>query len=203
MLMMLTHVGRSAVLCAGSLLLLLLLSCRKEEPLPKLFVVPDAHLVSDAGKPFQLSLLRGHVAVYDFIFTNCAGTCPMMTGSMKRLATSMSKERDLRFVSISVDPERDTPEVLRAWADRTGRDSRWVFLTGERDAIISLSRDGFKLAAGDSPGDSASGQFEPILHSTKFVLVDRDSSVRGYYDALSEESVKTLERDMRRLLREE
>lgn len=192
------HARRRPVSVPRLLLLLLALACRPETPLPKLFEVPDAQLVSDTGTSFRLSELRGHVVVYDFIFTNCAGTCPMMTGVMKRLATGMADESDLRFVSISVDPERDTPEVLRAYAKRTGGDKRWMFLTGEREVIVPLSRDSFKLAAGDVVANEA----EPILHSTRLVLVDRNATIRGYYDALSEESLKTLERDMRRLLRE-
>jgi protein SCO1 len=181
------------------LLLLLALvtagACRRSEPLPMLYEVPDVSLISESSEPLSLSSLRGNVVIYDFIFTSCTSICPMMTERMKRLADELPARNDLRFISVTVDPENDTPEVLTRYANAVRKDTRWQFLTGERDEIFALSVTGFKLAAG--PGGSAD---EPIIHSPRFVLVDRSGVVRGYYDSLDDDSMKSLRRDARRLL---
>jgi cytochrome oxidase Cu insertion factor (SCO1/SenC/PrrC family) len=167
------------------------------EPLPILYPVPDVALFADDGNPMATGDLRGNVVVYSFIFTRCGATCPMMTRAMKKLTTRFDDEAPIRFVSVSVDPAHDTPEVLRAYAAKHREDDRWVFLTGEREDVIGLSIDGFKLAAGE-PGEG----LEPILHSTKFILVDREGQIRAYYDGGDPDEIKTLERDAKRLLRE-
>ena len=114
------------------------------------FPIPDAQLVSEANKPVRMSEMKGNVVVYDFIFTHCAGTCPMMTATMQKLTKKIPKQSPVRFVSISVDPIRDTPEVLRGYAMYARNDPRWMFLTGDRKTIVDLSVKGFKLAAGDA-----------------------------------------------------
>jgi cytochrome oxidase Cu insertion factor (SCO1/SenC/PrrC family) len=165
---------------------LLLAACTHESRLPKLFPVPDASLVAENGKPVRLAEMKGYVTVYDFIFTNCAGTCPMMTSAMRRITSKVDKSAKVRFVSISVDPARDTPAVLRGYAARVRNDDRWLFLTGERAAIINLSVNGFKLAAGDagaSPGES-------ILHSARFAVADRNGVIRDYYGAENDDAVE-------------
>jgi protein SCO1 len=84
----------------------------------------------------------------------------------------------VRFVSISVDPARDTPEVLSAYAKRVRNDARWTFLTGNRDDIVNLGVKGFKLATGDpTPGGEA------LLHSSRFAVADKQGVIRAYYDA--------------------
>lgn len=158
--------------------LLLLFACQPKLDLPKLFPVPDAKLVDETGKAVSLGSMKGSVTVYDFIFTNCTGTCPIMTNNMRELTPKIAKDAPVRFVSISVDPARDTPAVLAEYAKRNRNDPRWTFLTGERDEIVKLSVQGFKLSAGDPmPGG------EPLLHSSKFAVADKDGIIRGYYDA--------------------
>ncbi len=160
------------------MLLLAALACSPAPELPKLFAVPDANLVDEGGRPVSLGTLKGSVVVYDFIFTSCTGVCPIMTNNMRALTAKVAKDAPVRFVSISVDPARDTPQVLAAYAKRVRNDDRWTFLTGDRDAIVRLSVDGFKLAAGDPvPGGEA------LLHSSRFVVVDKEGMIRGYYDA--------------------
>src|ERR1041385_6084929 len=87
---------------------LLAASCGHQSDLPRLFKVPNAALIDENARPVQLAANHGDVTVYDFIFTNCSGTCPMMTATMRRLTTKVDKGAKVRFVSISVDPERDT-----------------------------------------------------------------------------------------------
>jgi protein SCO1 len=158
--------------------LLLAAACQPQPELPKLFPVPSTTLVDETGKQVSLDAMKGSVTVYDFIFTSCTGTCPIMTNNMRALTQEVDDDAPVRFVSISVDPARDTPAVLAAYAKRVRNDDRWTFLTGQRDQIIDLSVKGFKLAAGDPmPGG------EPLLHSSKFAIADKQGVIRGYYDA--------------------
>jgi protein SCO1 len=160
------------------LLALVSFTCRPAETLPLLFPLPDAQLVDEQGRNVQLDWMKGSVVVYDFIFTSCTGTCPIMTNNMRELTVKVPKDAPVRFVSISVDPARDTPAVLAQYAKRVRNDPRWTFLTGTRDEIVNLSVKGFKLTAGDpAPGGEA------LLHSSKFAVADRNGVIRGYYDA--------------------
>ena len=162
----------------ASLALLFLLACQPRPDLPQLYPVPNAQLIDETGKPVRLDAMKGSVAVYDFIFTTCSGTCPIMTNNMRALTQKVERDAPVRFVSITVDPTRDTPAVLAEYAKRVRNDPRWTFLTGDREAIIDLSVKGFKLAAGDpAPGGEA------LLHSSKFAVADKQGVIRGYYDA--------------------
>lgn len=179
------------------LLLALPLACTEAPaPPPALYPLPSMTLVSDAGAPVALDSLRGNVAIYDFIFTRCGATCPMMTRAMQKLTSEFDPGDAIRFVSVTVDPAHDTPEVLRAYAATHRTDPRWIFLTGDREDVIGLSVDGFKLAAG-VPREG----LEPILHSTKFALVDAEGNVRGYYESVDAEAMRQLVVDARALLR--
>lgn len=160
------------------LLLLILAACVQRPDLPKLFPLPNTELVNETGQAVRLDAMKGNVTVYNFIFTSCTGTCPIMTNNMRALTPLVEKDAPVRFVSISVDPVRDTPQVLSKYAADVRNDPRWTFLTGDRDAIVNLSVKGFKLTAGDPmPGG------EPLLHSSKFAVADKEGVVRGYYDA--------------------
>ena len=155
--------------------------------------LPDFSLTDQRGTSFALADLHDKVWVADFIFTSCGTICPPMTIEMARLQDEFAAE-DVHFVSFSVDPEQDTPEVLFRYADYYGADgNRWSFLTGQKDAIYQLAHDGFNLAAGHRGSE--------ILHSTRFVLVDRNQQVRGYYDSRSKAHLQQLRQDMQTLLK--
>jgi protein SCO1/2 len=188
----------SADILVCAVLLLVLAACSHQADLPRLFPVPDTKLVAETGKPLNLRDLKGNVVVYDFIFTNCAGTCPLMTQQMRELTQKIDKDAPVRFVSISVDPTRDTPPVLRDYATRFRNDPRWTFLTGQRDQIIHLSVDGFKLAAGGTPQTIA----EPLLHSSKFAVADKDGYIREYYGATDGDAPEHVAATVHDLLRE-
>jgi protein SCO1/2 len=177
---------------------LLTLACHHESDLPKLFPIPEAQLVTDASRPVRMSAMKGKVVVYDFIFTHCAGTCPMMTATMRRLTKKIPKSEPVQFVSISVDPIRDTPKVLHDYATYARNDPRWVFLTGDRKTIVDLSVNGFKLAAGDSTGSLD----ESVLHSVKFAVADKKGIIRDYYSATNDDAVEHVAGVVRELLRE-
>jgi protein SCO1 len=187
---------RLRILLPALLLAVLAASCRRSEPLPQLYQLPgDTRLVAMSGKPMTLGELRGNVVIYNFIFTRCRGLCPLLTARMKQVASKIDAAEKIRFASISVDPVNDTPEVLAQYAKQQGADSRWTFLTGERQTIIDLAVKGFKLATGE-PTASAD---EPILHSTKFVLADAAGNIRGYYDSNESQELDRLVHDAERL----
>ena len=154
--------------------------------LPIYDTVPNFKLMERSGRQVSLSDLKGEVWVADFIFTHCADTCPVMSLRMKGLQET-AQAQGIRLVSFSVDPTRDTPEVLSTYAEQYGADkNRWLFLTGKEDFIHSLAKEGFRL------GVDKAGKETPILHSEKFVLVDRKGRIRGYFESGSEDGKKEL-----------
>jgi protein SCO1/2 len=167
-------------------------------PLPSYGTVPKFELVNQDSQPFGSEQLAGKIWIADFIFTSCPGPCPIISTRMSELQKPLAKS-DVHLVSVSVDPEKDTPEVLRVYAGKLRiQPLRWDFLTGSRAAIYSLSKDGFKLGVSD--GSEEEGV--PV-HSTRFVLVDRRGTIRGYYDALAPDGVTKLLADTNHLLREQ
>jgi protein SCO1 len=127
-----------------------LLFSRAAPRLPVYAVVPDFQLMNHGDQPVQCADLWGNIWVVDFIFTHCPDECPLMTTEMARLQSDMAGMEDFRSVSITVDPERDTPTVLSQYAARFHADpERWLFLTGEKRAIHRLARDGFRLGIVD------------------------------------------------------
>lgn len=179
-------------------LAVLITACRHESELPKLFPVPSVSLVNENSQRVNLDANKGFVTVYDFIYTNCAGTCPMMTSSMRRLTPKIPKNAGVRFVSITVDPARDTPQILHDYATRFRNDDRWTFLTADRNTIVNLSVKGFKLAAGD-PGPNG----DPLLHSSKFVVADKQGMIREYYGGTDGDAPDHVAATVRDLLRED
>lgn len=180
-------------ICAVALALLLA-ACSESESskAPVYGRVPEFSLTDSNGKTVTMADLRGKVWIADFIFTSCAGTCPLMTGRMRKLQDTLPAE--IRLISITVDPTRDTPAVLSSYAKSAGADvNRWSFLTGERQALYDLSIKGFKLPVDDAAGSET----EPITHSSRFALVDKQGQIRGYYSGTEEDDFKRLVTDAR------
>ncbi len=155
--------------------------------------VPHFALTDQRGTTMTSADLQGKIWVADFIFTRCVAACPLMMDKMAKLQEEFAEE-NVYFVSVSVDPEYDTPEVLFRYADRFGVDhNKWHLLTGEQDTIYQLSHKGFNLAVGEQKSE--------ILHSSRFVLVDHQGQIRGYYDSNESEALKKLRQDIKTLLR--
>lgn len=165
--------------------------------LPELGTAPPFELTASDGETARRDHLTGTPYVVDFIFTRCVTSCPVMTARMATVGEGLSEGRDFRRVSISVDPAHDTPTVLREFKSARGLPDSWWFLTGEPDPTLALVRDGFHLAVEPATGNP----IDPIAHSTRFVLVDGEHRVRGYYDGMDQEEVARLDRDLRRLAR--
>ena len=176
-----------------SVLVLALTGCAFRVNLPSYGVVPDFKLVDQNGDGFAAeSTLNGHVWVANFMFTNCPGPCPRMSSQMHEVQTALAGE-DVRLVSLTVDPDRDSPPALAKYAAfYSATPGVWYFLTGSRETLNHLGQDIFKL----NPVD---GSFD---HSTRFVLVDRKSQIRGYYLTSEPDAIKRVIADAEALLRE-
>jgi cytochrome oxidase Cu insertion factor (SCO1/SenC/PrrC family) len=154
--------------------------------------VPEFRLIDQNGKPFTRKDLAGKVWIADFVFTQCAGPCPLMTLSMADFQKELAGV-PVQFVSISVDPAHDTPEVLKKYAAVMKADEKnWTFATGESEQIFGLAA-GMKIAA--SPADAQNS----IIHAEKFILVDEKGWIRGYYFFKDGEKRKELIEEARRL----
>ncbi|MGK4005646.1 SCO family protein [Sorangium sp. So ce1036] len=155
--------------------------------------LPAFELTDHRGQRFGLEQLRGRVWIADFIFTTCPTVCPKLTQRMKEIE---QRGRDLgdalHLVTITVDPETDTPEVLASYAASQGLPlDRWTLLTGPLDQIESTVIKGFKIAMGKE--ESSPGLFS-IFHGERLVLVDREGVIRGYYEA-NDEGISAILRD--------
>jgi protein SCO1/2 len=169
----------------------------RREPPPVLGEVPDFALTNRDGRAVHRADLAGAPWVADFVFTRCAASCPMMSLRLARLNRELPADLPVRLVSFTVDPDYDSAAVLERYAESFKAPARWLFLTGGRDVMHRLSKEGFKLAVDPGGGDKN----EPILHSTRFVLVDGRGRIRGYYEAFDEESMRKLRGDLEALAR--
>jgi len=170
-----------------------LISCAHRSGLEVFFDVPAFHLISQDGKPFDSQVLAGKIWVADFIYTTCPGPCPRMTSQMRHVEDAMKNTPDVKFVSFTIDPARDTPGVLTEYANEHGASpADWYFLTGSIAELQRLDRDVFKLGNIDGT----------LEHSTRFVLVDRRARIRGFYDTSDAQSIPKLIGDIQSLARE-
>ena len=168
----------------------------RAKALPSLGALPDFSLTERSGRTVRRSDLLGRVSVVDFIFTSCSAQCPAVTAQMVKLQQyALPRWPDVRLVSLTVDPERDTPEVLSDYARGFAADpKRWWFLTGDRTALDGLIRNGFKVAgASPIPVDTSP---DAVLHSVSMVLVDPQGRIRGYYQSTDAEEMTKLRQDL-------
>ncbi len=163
--------------------------------IPVLGQLPAFEFIDQDGQPFGSPDLEGKVAVIDFIFTRCQGPCPVMATKFVDLYNLFHGSDRVQLVSVTVDPEYDSVSVLKAYAESQGvTDNRWVFLHTSMDSLVTFSEQGLKIAA-----DKAS---LPGGHSTRFVLIDTEGRIRGYYDGLDDTSIAKLKSNVKRLLDE-
>jgi cytochrome oxidase Cu insertion factor (SCO1/SenC/PrrC family) len=190
-IMLIIGVLTSFILGLGALLVIATADSSRTG-LPILGQVPGFEFVKQNGAPFGLRDMAGKISVVDFMFTSCREACPVMSSNMARLYEQFEGTPKVQFVSISVDPARDSLTVLQSYAASFGvTDDRWVFLWQPIDDVAQLSEKGFML----------SSQNLPEGHSSKFALVDDRGAIRGYYDGLSESDLIRLGNDIIRLLK--
>ncbi len=172
-----------------------------QQPDTLYYPIPKFSFVNQDSVYITRENYEGHITLVDFFFTECPTICPIMSAQMARLQDKFMKENPelpIRFLSFSVKPESDTPEKLKAYADKIGADlSRWNFLTGRATDIYDLAQDGFLLTA--FPSDTAQGG---IFHTDKVTLLDKTMRMRGYYDGTSTSSMDQLFNDAINLSKE-
>jgi protein SCO1/2 len=166
------------------------------DPLAQTFwTLPDFTLTERSGKPVTLGDLKGKVWIGDFFYTTCPGPCPMLSSRLAALQKQFGADDRVRLVSISSDPEKDTPKVLGQYAAKFQAGERWLFLTGSKAAIQELAQKGFKLPIAEDRGAA-----DPIIHSTRLILVDQTGAIRGLYEGVGADGTERIVRDVRRLL---
>jgi len=172
-------------------------------PLPVISTVPAFELTTQAGEPITRADLAGDPWVANFVLTRCTLICPTLTRSMGDLQAALDRDgrfESVRLVSFSVDPAHDTPAVLADYARQHAADpDRWVFVTGEVEAVRGLIRDGFMFAVEDVDPSAPTYAAMPVTHTEKFALVDGQGRVRGHYNGRDETEMKALLRDLKRL----
>lgn len=155
--------------------------------------VPVFRLVSDRGEAFGTAQLAGRPWLASFVFTSCPGPCPRLVDKLKTWRRTIPAEH-LAMVSISVDPETDTPDVLAAYKRHRGLgDLEWTFLTGPPETVLALVREGFLTAAEPSSSPDSEGA---MIHGVRVALVDAESRIRGFYSTEGEEDLARLQRDL-------
>ena len=167
-------------------------SLSQRSGLPVIKDAPSFEGVDQNGKRCTSDRLNGSIWIASFMFSSCQGVCPVMNSTIRDLQR-LDGEKDLRFVSFTVDPEHDTPEVLRSYGKEYSADStRWFFVHMPIDSVRRLSVQGFLL----------SDPVEPSAHSSRYALIDKQQRIRGYYDCLDSAKVHELREAVRALRRE-
>lgn len=158
--------------------------------LPKLGLFPAFNLISQDGNTYNEKYFIGKKVIFSFFFTSCKGPCPTLNSNLVRIQKDLTENKDLLFVSVTIDPKRDSPDILREYAKKIGANlENWVFLTGSIDEIVKLSEGDLKL--GVDPAE--------YNHSTKVILVDKESNIRGLFDSDGKKEIKELERTIKSL----
>ena len=187
---------RAGAFLAIAAILSLGISCSRaarEQALPILGTVAPFTLTDQDGRAFGSSDLEGRVWIADFFFTNCPGPCPRMSTLMSEIQRETKDIDELRIVSITVDPKRDTPEAMKAYGARYGAiDGRWHFLTGPQEMLNRIARQDFKLFDVDGS----------LQHSTRFALIDRQGNIRSFYTTGEDGTYSQLPGDIRRLIQQ-
>ncbi len=178
----------TAIFCASA--------CRPAPPPQR--ELPDFALTAvtadGATRPLTRADLRGRIWAVDFVFTRCGGPCPMLTANMSALRKRLPAGAGL--LSFTVDPDHDKAPALAAYAAKFSAGPEWLFVTGPKPALTALVRDGFLLPVVE---DAKAEPGSRVTHSAKFVLLDADARVRGWYDGDDAASLERLAADAARL----
>ena len=177
----------AAALLLAFLLAQLKLRATQMQPMPVLGQIADFTLTNQLGHPVTLGSLRGHPWVVDVIFTRCAGPCLKMSKQMMELQRALPPNSQARLVTLTTDPEYDTPSILKIYSERFQADTnRWMFLTGPKPAIQAVIRDSLKLTAVEKGPKERDTPVDLFIHSTIFVLADKKGQLRGIYETTGE-----------------
>ena len=157
------------------------------KPLPILGQVAGFTLTNQDGKTTTLADLSNRVWVADIIFTRCAGPCPIITGYMKSLEDALPKTSNAQLVTLTTDPDYDTPPIMKRYGERFGADfNRWTFLTGTKAEIGALGGGSLKLSAVPVPSADQTNAADLFIHTTIFVAVDKHARLRGVFETMGD-----------------
>jgi protein SCO1/2 len=171
------------VLCMAYALSLMELNRAHQRALPVIGPVADFALMDQDGRATTLADLTNHVWVADIIFTRCAGSCPIMSQQMKSLQDALPSASGAKLVTLTTDPDFDTPPVLKKYGERFGANSnRWIFLTGTKMEIGKLAANSLKLSAVPVKPEDQQNPADLFIHSTIFVIVDKQARLRGTFE---------------------
>jgi len=154
-----------------------------ETALPVLGQITDFTLTNQDGKTTTLAGLTNRVWVADIIFTRCAGPCPIMTGQMRKLQDALPQTSGAKLVTLTTDPDYDSPAVMKKYGERFGADfNRWTFLTGTKTEIAALAGGSLKLSAVPVQPADQTNAADLFIHTTIFVVVDKHAQLRGIFE---------------------
>ncbi|WP_158825213.1 SCO family protein [Mucilaginibacter lacusdianchii] len=157
----------------------------------------DFKLVNQEGKPITLKDFEYKIFIVNFFYSHCPSVCDVMNKNMQRLADAYGKNRMVKFVSITVDPERDTPETLKAYAQQyKARPNKWMFLSGDTTSIYSIARKGFLVNAVKVSDND-------FVYDNRLILIDQEKRIRGYYDGTKEADITRLNDEIKVQIAEE
>lgn len=159
--------------------------------------VGDFHLTNQEGRTISQQDLDGKIYVANFFFASCKSVCPQMNENVRRIQEKFKGSDEVRIVSYTVDPEADSVPSLAAYAQKMGADNRqWWFLTGPKDSIYDLARDGYLLPAAQRTKEN------DFFHSQDLLLIDKEKHIRGIYDGTESSEVDTLIDEIKVLMHE-
>jgi cytochrome oxidase Cu insertion factor (SCO1/SenC/PrrC family) len=176
-----------ALLCVAYVLSLSELNHPHRRPLPVLGHVADFTLTNQDGQVTTLADLSNHVWVADIIFTRCAGPCPIITGQMKSLQDALLLVSRAKLVTLTTDPDYDSPPVMKKYGERFGANfNRWKFLTGTKAEIAGLASGSLKLSAVPVKPEDRRNDADLFIHTTIFVVVDKHARLRASFETMGE-----------------
>ncbi|HET6227251.1 MAG TPA: SCO family protein [Bacteroidia bacterium] len=150
------------------------------------------------GRTITQDAFNGSVYVTDFFFTTCHTICPIMSTQMERVYSKYKGNKEVKFLSHTVDPEIDSVQQLKAYAIKHNADAdQWMFVTGAKKALYDIARTGYLLNA--EQGDGGPDDF---IHTQNFALIDKDKRIRGFYDGTDSTEIANLMKDIDMLLAE-
>ena len=176
-----------ALLCVAYVLSLSELNNPRVHPLPTFGHVADFTLTNQNGQVTTLAELTNHVWVADIIFTRCAGPCPIMSAQMQSLQGALPPASRVKLVTLTTDPDYDTPPVMKKYGERFGANfNRWKFLTGTKTEIAGLASGSLKLSAIPVKPADQKNSADLFIHTTIFVVVDKHAHLRGSFETEGE-----------------
>lgn len=156
--------------------------------------VPDFNAINQFNQEISKADFNDKIIIVDFFFTSCPSICPKMSAQLERVQENFIREDKVVILSFSIDPSRDTPEKLKEYGKSYNAvPGKWHFLNADKEQIYALAQSGFKMTAMDSGGDE---EHDGFVHTERFVVIDPNWIIRGYYDGTSEKDVNVMMGDL-------